>query len=95
MENLHKNNPESGSNQAANEVVPRLLTKKAIRSYLQISPRQYKRLVNDEVIQKMGLNYESHKWIKEYSFDQTKVIIECLELTREELLGMAKYMNTT
>ena len=55
------------------DVIPRTITKKALRCYFNLTPRRFKRLVPDELRNKMGLTAETDRYLEEYNIYQTKV----------------------
>jgi hypothetical protein len=75
-------------------VVPRTLTKYALREYFGLKHRAFRHLITPEIISAMGLNHESHKRLRTYNVEQTKIIIKKLELSEEELIGINEYQKT-
>ncbi len=74
------------------DVIPRTITKKALRCYFGLTSRRYKRLVPDKLRDKMGLTAETDKHLEEYDVYQTRVLVEELQLTKEELAEIGKLM---
>ncbi len=73
-------------------IIPRTITKKALRSYFKLTPRRYKRLVPDELRDKMGLTAETDRYLEEYNIYQTKILIEELSLSVDELQEIGRLM---
>ena len=95
MEKLSDHTPKTAPKRPPGVKVPglpRTLTKKAIRAYFDLDYGKFKKMVNERIIREMGIDLNHHRYIKEYDYDQTKVLIRELELTDEELQGIAKYM---
>ena len=68
--------------------IPRTLRKSTLRNYFGVTTYSFKYLITEEIINKMGLTIEEHNRIRTYNTEQTKVIIEELEITEEELREM-------
>jgi hypothetical protein len=81
-----------GSNKDDTGIIPRTLTKHALRTYFELSYYRFRtKLVTDEIRQKLGiLDSEQDRAIREYSVDQTRILIEELQLTEEELIALGQ-----
>ncbi len=71
---------------------PRTLTKAAIRIYFNSSRRRYHQLITPAIRQKMGLSDAENRYLREYNLAQTRVIIEELQISDEELAEIAALM---
>lgn len=73
-------------------IIPRTLSKKAIRSYFKVTKDRYKRIITSEILTRMGITEKQHRAIREYDLHQTAIIIESLKLTPEELKDLGRLM---
>ena len=74
------------------DVIPRTITKKALRCYFNLTPRRFKRLVPDELRDKMGLTAETDRYLEEYNIYQTRILVTELQLSPAELIEIGKLM---
>ena len=82
-----------GSNDVDTGVVPRTLTKKALRSYFGLTYKRFRtKLITDELRLKLGItSSDQDKAIQEYDFHQTRILIQELDLSKEELIEIGKF----
>lgn len=73
-------------------IVPRTLTKKAIRAYFKVTKERYGRIITDKILVQMKITPAEHRKIREYNVHQTAVIVKALDLTREELIDLGRLM---
>lgn len=73
-------------------IIPRTLSKKALRSYFGVTKDRYDKIITQDILDKMNLTVDGHKQIREYNLHQTRIIIENLQLSRDELVDLGRLM---
>ena len=72
-------------------LIPRTLTKAAIRRYFRLTRHRYGLLIPSDLRKKMGiLSTEQDRRTIEYNIYQTRILIEELQLTEEELMAIGE-----
>ena len=71
-------------------VVPRTISKYQLRRYFGVTKHRFPKLVTPEIREKMGISPEQDRKIHEYNVAQTKILVQELSLSDQELVEIGK-----